>query len=336
VEPSIHKISAVFEPNKFLDYLCLLINEQISLSFFLILFLALPFFLKKNRHRLFLISWYLLPYLMLSLSFQKEGRFMLSALPAIALISAAGLEEIVSSKFNYFLKHLFLALVISLGLVQFFDVSYNYGRKDKTLPFKTPIGIIHGFCYSTTEQHGWALYGPPFRKDWKINEIASSIARECRNEPQADPKILVGLMGEDEYVRQIFDFPKTLDYYLIRQRSGQSFSVMNFLPAPRHTDWSFIKKLDGMKYFVFISGAKDWPEFNDLWFVLNKFKVKVNTLSKLREDLYNIKKPYNFENAAKKLRKFLDTKEDNFLLADIIRLPDGYSAYIYARIGNIK
>jgi hypothetical protein len=267
----------------------------------------------------------------LSLSFQKEGRFMLSSLPAIALISAVGLRNIYFFRFNYTLRHSLYAVIISLGLMQFFDVSYNYERKDKTFPFQTPIGVMHAFCHSTTEHHGLAVYGPPFKKDWKIDTIAISIAQCNRNKYQAGSKILVGLIGEDDYVKQVFDFPMVLDYYLARQRPGSSFTVINFLPSPRQDDWSFIKKLGGLNYVVFISGIKSWPEFNDFWFALGKFKAEVTTLSKLRKDLYNIKQPYDFKDAPERLRKFIDNKDKNFLLIDKIKLADGYYAYIYVR-----
>lgn len=332
---SINKISVVFWAEKFTGYLRLLINEQVSLLFFLIAVLALPFFLKK-RHKMFIFSWYIFPYLMLSLSFYQEGRFMLPAVPAVALISAAGLEGLSSLKPNLFLKHLFFAMLFGLGLAQFFDVSFNYERQGRVFPISTPVGTVYGFCNPTTEQHGWALYGPPFRKGWGIEKIADSLADECRKEYTDNSEVLVGLMGEDEYVRQVFCFPKVLDYYLARQCPGVSFKVVSFLPAPRHTDWGFVKKLDKLKYFIFISGLKNWPEFNDLWLSLDRFKTKVGTLGKLREDLYNEKKPYDFDKITRKLNKFLNNKENRFSLIDEIRLPDGYYAYIYSRLGNIK
>ena len=328
---SAHKISAVFGVDKFLGYLRLLVNEQISFFFFLVFILAALFFFRKRFNKLFLISWYLIPYMVLSLSFQKEGRFMLPALPAIALISAAGLQEMFANKPRNFLKHLFYATIISLGLMQFFDVSYNYDRRDKTFSFKTPAGLIHMLCYPTTEQHGWAIYGPPFKKDWKIDQIAASIVKDQRDKLQADFPILIGLLGEDDYVKQVFDFPKVLDYYLARLYPGPAFTVINFLPSPRQNDWSFIDKTDELNYVVFISGIKSWPEFNDFWLALNKFKSKAATLDKLRKDLYNIEKPYDFNYAAERLRKFLDSKERTFLLIDKIKLPDGYYAYVYKR-----
>lgn len=326
--PEISVISGIVQ---IFDYLRLLVNEQISFFFFLVFILAVPFFFRKRFNKLFLISWYIFPYIALSLSSYKEGRFMLSSLPAIALISAAGLQEMFSYKFNYFLKHLFCALIIFLGLMQFFDVSYNYERKDKTFPFITPIGIIHMLCYSTTEQHGWAVYGPPFKKDWKIDKIAISIAKCNRNKFQVDSAILVGLIGEDDYIRQVFDFPKVLDYYLARHCPRPSFTVIDFLSYPDKDDWSFTKKINDLNYVVFISGFKSWPEFDDLKFVFNKFMAKVASLSKLRNYLYNIKQSYDFKDAPERLRKFIDNKDKNFLLIDKIKLADGYYAYVYMR-----
>lgn len=333
VGQAIDKTSAVFRIDKFFDYLRILVNEQISFLFFIILILALFFFLKKRSYKLFLVCWYVVPCMILSLSFQKEGRFMLSALPAIALISAAGLQELFSYRFSSRLKHPFFILIIFLGLMQFFDVSYNYDRKDKTFPFRTPVGLMHVFCCSATEQHGWELYGPPFKKDWKIDKIAVSIIQDSRDKFKPGP-VLVGLIGEDAYVKRVFDFPNVLNYYLVRQAPGQAFAVVNFLPTPRQGDRIFVEDLDSLNYVVFISGVKSWPEFNDFWPALNKFKARAKSLNKLYKDLYGIEKPYDFKDAAGKLSRFLAEKDQRFSLFDKIKLPDGYYAYIYARLGD--
>jgi len=333
VGQSIDKASVVFRIDKFFDYLRILVNEQISFLFFIILILAVFFFLKKRSYKLLLVCWYVVPYMILSLSFQKEGRFMLSSLPALALISAAGLQEFFSYRFSYRLKHPFFILIIFLGLMQFFDVSYNYGRKDKTFPFRTPIGVMHVFCCSTTEQHGWELYGPPFKKDWKIDRIAVSIIQDSRDKFKPEP-ILVGLIGEDDYVKRVFNFPNVLNYYLARQSCGQAFEVVNFLSTLRQGDRSFIEDLDFLNYVVFISGAKSWPEFKDFWPALNKFKAKAKSLNKLHKDLYGIEKPHDFKDTDGKLSRFLADKDQRFSLSDKIKLPDGYYAYIYARLGD--
>lgn len=327
---SIQRISVVSGIDKFFDYSCILVNEQISLFFFLVFILAVSFFFKKRLNRLFLISWYMLPYILLSLSSHKEGRFMLSSLPAIALISAAGLRSLYFPRFNHFLKHFLYAAILFFGLMQFFDISYNYERKEKTFPFQTPIGLMYMFYVPATEHHRWA-YGPPVKKDWKINEIAISIAKCNRNKYQADSAILVGVIGEDDYVRRIFSSQQVLNYYLAREDPEPSFTVIDFLSRPGKNDWSFIKKINDLDYVVFVSGLKSWPAFDDLKLTFNKFIAQVASSSRLRNYLYNIKQPYDFRDAPERLRKFLDSKDNNFSLIDKIKLADGYYAYVYVR-----
>ena len=326
----IQKTPVIFGLDRFFDYFCLLVNGQISLFFFLVFILAVPLFFIKRFNRVFLISWYILPYILLSFSLQKEGRFMLSSLPAIALISAAGLRSLYFPRFNYFLKHLLYAVILFIGLMQFFDVSYNYERKEKTFPFQTPIGIIHMLYFPSTEHNGWA-YGPPLRKDWKIDKIAASIAGFSYSHPQAGADILVGVISEDDYVRNVFSFLQVLNYYLAREDHVSSFAVIDFLSYPGKYDWSFINKINDLNYVVFISGIKSWPAFDDLKFTFNKFITRAASLSSLQSYLYNIKHPYDFKNATERLRKFLDSKDRNFSLIDKIKLADGYYAYVYAR-----
>ena len=326
----VQRISGISGVGKFFDYLCILVNEQISLFFFLVFVLALPLFLKKSLKRLFLLSWYMVPYILLSLSSQKEGRFMLSSLPAIALISASGLKSISFPKYNYILKHSFYAAILFLGLMQFFDVSYNYERKNKTFPVQTPIGLIHMFYYPATEQNKWA-YGPPYCKDWKIEEIAVSVANYSYNQFQDYSNVFVGVISEDDYLRRIFSSHQVLDYYFARAVPRPSFTVIDFLSYPGKEDWSFTKKINELNYVVFISGLKSWPTFDDLKFTFNKFLTKVISLNRLRNDLYNVGQPYDFKDATERLQNFLDNKDKNFSLIDKIKLPDGYYAYVYAR-----
>ena len=322
--------------DKFLDYLRILINEQVSLLFFAIFLLAIVFYFIKRRNKLFLILWYAIPYFFLSLSTHKEGRFMLPSLPVIALISAAGLQSIGSKKWKNFLCF----TIIILGLFQFIDITYNSNREGKAFSFQMPLlGTIHTL-YSPIAEHNRWFCGAPEKKDWKMSKVANSIAR-CykynRYFPGASYSLFIGVIGEDTVVRTIYNTPYIIEYYLEKEtnlnlRYGYVFSLLSNLDILEAT-----VSLEKTDCIIYISKNNSWPEFDDLKeeynILLSRWKNKLPTIKNLNTrpvPIYEINDLF-IEKANNKLKDFVLNKENRFKLVEGIKLPDGYVAYIYAK-----
>ena len=91
--------------------------------FFGLLFIILftPFIIQKIKHKGLYISWIIPPLLLFSLAFTvKHSRFLMPILPALALITALGLEHLQNKRAKSFI----LAISIIFAFLQFYVLSY--------------------------------------------------------------------------------------------------------------------------------------------------------------------------------------------------------------------
>ncbi|MBN2121060.1 MAG: glycosyltransferase family 39 protein [Candidatus Omnitrophica bacterium] len=303
-----------------------IINDQISFLFAIIFTLGLFFYLLRAKKRLFLISWYLFPFLLLSASLYTEARLMLPALPALALITAAGLDTIRSKKYLYPLY----TLIVLLGLLQFLYVSYYSPGNNLKLTLHTPWGPVRMLYFPTNEHRPWS-YGPPYTKNWKIAELAESIETNyIRN-------ATVGIICQDKHAEEIFSQPGLLDYYLTKTnyvKDSESFDLLQ--PSIENKDiLKFLSNLNRLNCIIFISKKTTWPEFGILKTDLNDRLTRTKKyldFIKIDSDpdsmSYMLYSDFKQE-ALAKFKEFINQGKNKFSLAQTVNLPDGYYAYIY-------
>ncbi|MDD5195957.1 MAG: glycosyltransferase family 39 protein, partial [Candidatus Omnitrophica bacterium] len=310
--------------NNFISYFYFLINEQLAFLFFMIFLIALSFYLRKGRNKLFLILWYVVPYFVLSLSTLVEGRYMLPALAAVALISAAGLQSIAAKRIRYLLY----CSVILLGLAQFFDISYNPYRTGKTcflFGSTRPVYLL----YTPITGHYNRFSGAPFRKNLNIDRIPAAITGDNACD------YLVGMIGEDRHTRDMFP-NNSLDYYFLRQNitAGSTLESLNLFTE--HEALFFLSELDRMDFIIFVSRSKPWPQFSDLKKPLNEVLEFIRFKQEfMRKDIFFKEVTFTvddsfIEKAKKKIKDFLSEKDRRFVLDKEVKLSEGYSAYLYA------
>ncbi|MBN2121099.1 MAG: glycosyltransferase family 39 protein [Candidatus Omnitrophica bacterium] len=289
-------LSLLSRLGNFLKEVPLFISGQISFLFFLLLLLSLFFYFLRRKNRLILVLWYVLPFIFLHFSTHKEARFILPSLPAIALISAAGVQSIFSGKVRYSLY----CLILVLALVQFFDVSYS-------------------------------SYGSAYKKDWKIDKIAGSIAGNYIPIP------VVGIICEDKYPEEILGREQILDYYLANQdhiEGSQTFGLLEKW-GPSQDVLRFLANLSRINYIVYISKNNSWPEIGALSKYLTKSLLKARDWLEYRNGSFLAGLPeYNIDDSFikesnKRLSEFFLSRDNRFRLLESLELPEGYSAYIY-------
>lgn len=105
--------------------------HQTSLFFALLWLLTLPFFLRSERRTLVIIWWAGTVGLM-SLLVNKDGRFLMPALPAIALMTAAGLCRLPRSSAA-------VGAVAAFGVVQLWAVSFGVGWLPEGAPVSNGV-----------------------------------------------------------------------------------------------------------------------------------------------------------------------------------------------------
>lgn len=330
IDPAVTSRS-LFQIDKFFEYFRFLINEEISFLFFVIFLFALVFYFLKSKHKLFLSLWYIIPFFILSISFQKEGRFMLPSLIAVALITAAGLESMPFNRNNFFKKIDLYLLIILLGILQFFDISYNFQRKDKAFTFFSPIGDLSLFYSPVTEQHEWS-FGPPLKKDWKMDKIADAIA-DSRRHPYNYSPLIIGVVCDDAYARKVFNYPMCISYYFARQNINLKPLVLNFIDEPRQDSLFFLSRLNEINCIIYVSGNKFWPIFDDLDEPFNKLFLEIKSYFFYTKNMhiYSIDKNNIIKEETEKKLKELLMHREKFSLLKSLELPEGYSAHIYLK-----
>ncbi len=153
----------------FFIYFKHLYNFQIF-PFFTIVFCCsiLIFLLKTKKGKGFLIIWFLFPCIFFTvlffLGFFEAPRFTVPCLPSVALIIASAVFSLNKDrkvKFTSVIVALITALLVIVGLVQFFRLSYDSEYVSRSLPYKK---YHHIFCRYQA-----------YVEDWKSKELLSII-----------------------------------------------------------------------------------------------------------------------------------------------------------------
>lgn len=172
----------IFTLKSFLYYLFGLINDQ-SFFFFVLFIIALLYLTKlKSKNITFLAIWIGVTYLVFSLILNKDIRYIMPLLPAVALISAIGIERINNRK----VKTVLIALIIIFGCVQFFAVSYGTDHLPQREYIITSLGTINLF----NQNLGFAPH--PIAEDWKTQEILEII-----NETRTYDTAIIGVIPDN-------------------------------------------------------------------------------------------------------------------------------------------
>ena len=96
--------------------------QSMSRLLFLLFCVGFLLFLKNRiKYKMIISLWILIPYVILTLSINKWGRYYFPALPALALVTAIGIFQIKSRK----CKIILVTLITSLSLLQFYDLSFG-------------------------------------------------------------------------------------------------------------------------------------------------------------------------------------------------------------------
>lgn len=159
-----------------LFYFTNLINTQIRVFYFIILlFSLLCLVASKPQKANFLFIWFILPFILFSSLPQKGARLVTGYLPAIALITALGINCVKPKR----IRHILVSLTVLLGSAQFIFISYipeaknvfqnlETGPRWRRTEDKKYIWERHFFLHSGLLQAK--------RNDWKINDIIATLS----------------------------------------------------------------------------------------------------------------------------------------------------------------
>lgn len=269
----LHNLPGIFTMESALYYI---INSLDVLSFmsFLLLIVATLYLLKLKSNRVsFLILWIIVPFIIFSLIRTKDLRFIMPSLPAVALISAIGLERINPER----IKIILISLIVILASLQYFAISYGIDSTPKNIPlihFDPPVGTINLFTREI-----WIV--PRVRTDdWKTEEILHTISKDTDHEPVTvliipnNPGVSCAIWYESYYrrlpIRIYFAVP---DFCL-------GVSDLCHSPPPNSTYLQFDRVLTFKDEYGFMSLEREMEIINN---VQDRFEQHINNFEVIGE-----------------------------------------------------
>jgi 4-amino-4-deoxy-L-arabinose transferase-like glycosyltransferase len=192
------------------------ITQGMSFFMFAVFLLGLVFF-KKNRelaHKteayLFIVPPLLGLIFLLSLYPEHMLRYAIPLLPLFAVISAAGVLGIRSA----FFRRSVVALIVLLGLTQFFAVSFGTVLLPQKIAFNLPGGLINHELVLFQQKMDVFPFGAdksshPATADWKSGETLATITG---SNPEGKRIKVLSL----SYVPELFE---AMDYRILLNRS---------------------------------------------------------------------------------------------------------------------
>lgn len=248
------------------------LKDQIGLPFLLTFLICLPFFLCSKENNIFLILWIILPYcfstfcLFFDYLIRWQSRFAIPYLPAIAIISAAVIFDIKSK----FFRIATVCLILILGLIQFFNISFGLPIKNERLNI-----LIKRF--TLPEQTNWWLMHRPVRGNyWNVAEILNWIKNDSKKE-----KAVINLLVNTGEINV-----ETFSYYVLA--NSLPFEIHGAI-GPKDP------KLVKSDYVIILSNPKDWHwkfEHSKIQELYNYFEtvsadyVLVKEFNKFNDKLY--------------------------------------------------
>ncbi|MDD5472605.1 MAG: glycosyltransferase family 39 protein [Candidatus Methanoperedens sp.] len=164
----------VFTFQSIIFYTIALINSQISFLLFIV-FLAGLIIAPRSRLKsnYLLLSWIILPYIVMTLLRNKNDRYTIASIAAVAIISAFWIASLNSKK----TKAIIVSIIIVAGGFQLLTLAKGIDLASD-LRIKTAVGNVD--LYSA------GSYGtrPPVTQDWKVEEALDSIMADARTNPR--------------------------------------------------------------------------------------------------------------------------------------------------------
>jgi len=200
-------------------------------NFFIAIFLfSLFFFDFKNRYYFCLmLLWILIPVVVFSCVVLKYGEYSIPYLPAFALVSAAGIQNIK----NKYFKVLLISLIFFIGVINYFSISYSRTK------------MYYSTYHASNPRTNIVRMGTPHSFFQKTFVSWQDVLKEIDNSIN-----IVGVFYDD--LR--FSFP----HYFMRTSfsyTRKRAQIIDFFFRPT----TFLRHLDKFNYIIFITCSnKQW------------------------------------------------------------------------------
>jgi len=183
------------DPNQFLPSLLFYVNAyrntDMSPHLFNFFLAGLTLFLmigRKWKKLLIFACWIVPAFFILILTPNKDGRYLMPILPALSLLTVAGIDTVRIKA----IRNIFYVFVIAVGWLQFNNLSF-------------------GIFPDLIREKNTHYIHPPLQQDWKNKEVLSFLSERFPNK-----KLLIGVLANHKYFQpgglQLYTYLLRLPY----------------------------------------------------------------------------------------------------------------------------
>ncbi len=229
-----------YKLNSLRVYTAGLFDQQLSLVFFFVLLFASPVFFFKVKRKIIIIlfTWIIVPWLILVTmpNSYRSAHFIIPYLPAIALISAAGLTQAL--KRSKKLKAIIIVLILAIGIIQYYDFSFGLGFNLSNWKVKITKGwTIHNYI------------------------LSENVCRRPESSKIYDEVILLFAKYSDKHDSKVLVLPPSVSYSYVQAQVWDCIAWLRDLPivaldANRQFIDKVLERLEEVD-FILCAGNKD-------------------------------------------------------------------------------
>lgn len=242
-------------------YILTLLDFQISPILAVLFFVGVLYLLKKKENQLLLFLWIFIPYLAFTLFRNKDYRYTLPIVGAIALISALPLVKINSKK----LKAAVFSIILIIGGLQLYLMAAGMDSLSKA----TSVDVKDYGTFKLFPSMGYSAR-PLWKEDWKTADTLETITSDAINNPRTPGRMAIVLVLPDYHIINGYTF----SYYAIRDNLPLYIINAAYLPSAS----VFYDNFLNIDYIIIKRGGD---------IVGNKYRIMVNDMYVFFEKNYN-------------------------------------------------
>lgn len=185
-----------------------LLNQQMLLPFTLLAMAGGVLTVRRcrvNGYVWMLLSWVAIGYVASTLFINKDTRYTMPYLPALALFTAIGLSQLRRAA----VRHAWLALIVLYALVQYTGLTAGLGSRVAGMP--TRIAWTLAGMPVTLYAEGVHIADPPRPEDWQIDPILDAILADAEARTVTLPLQMLMVPAMPSFDAQSFTYAKWRD-----------------------------------------------------------------------------------------------------------------------------
>ncbi len=258
------------------DYLLFFLRDCFNNSVSPMLFILFLFgVFINNRQTKILFTWLVFPLLVLAFFFHNpdQARYFMPVLPAMALISSAGIMALKNVK----IRRLVVILVIALSCLQYFAISYRMDFLPKQIQMKIPILVSNSFLPITLFKRVLFLdfrsdqdaFSYPAKIEDKNEEILNEILSNSNNLKDKIKLFFisnnVGIYEPITYEIFVKKLPIILDHVSLSEEDKYKEQVLSDVCNILRADYVAVTKERRRNQYVPFSAERRLEELNSFF-----------------------------------------------------------------------